>query len=203
MLEHAERTAGRALAYRFLATMYLAEPRVEWLAGLAAEGLLDEFPVPPEDARMAQGLNLIASAVQVPDEAALSADYQRLFVGPARLPAPPWESVYRSEERLIFDWPALAVREQFRQMGLASEKANEPDDHIGLELLFMALMTEREADGNQQAVHVQRSFLQQHLMAWAPAFCDDLVAHAQTDLYRGLGLLTRGLLEQDWKQLSE
>lgn len=201
MMSMSDQAALRALAYRFLATLYLEWPKPEWLAGLHADGLFEEFPVPLANEAMSRGLNLITMASREPDGPALKADYQQLFIGPGHLPAPPWESVYRSDERIIFDWPTLEVREEYRKMGLAVTRTNEPDDHMGLELLFMALLAERQAGGDEGAAAAQNAFLKEHLLTWAPAFCADVVAHAQTDLYRGLGLLTRGLLEQEAKRI--
>lgn len=197
MISSAERAALRALAYRFLATLYLDAPKTEWLAALYADGLLEEFPVPLGNDEMARGLAMIAGAAAAPDQRALAADYQQLFVGPGHLPAPPWESVYRTEERLVFDWPTLLVREAYGEMGLRLPEPAEPDDHIGLELLFMAVLAEREAAGDAAAAAAQDAFLREHLLAWAPTFCSDVEAHAATDLYCGLGLLTRGLLDQE------
>jgi TorA maturation chaperone TorD len=193
-MEHVEMAQLKALAYRFLATLYLDQPSPAWLAELARTGVLDEFPLPVTD-----GLDLIRAAAGrlaagETDGREFRADYDQLFIGPGHLPAPPWESVYRTDEHLVFDWPTLEVRAAYRQMGLTVAKPSDPDDHIGLELLFLATLAEREAAGDTGAAEAGQQFLQEHLLQWAPAFCADVVAHAQTDLYRGLGLLTRAVL---------
>jgi TorA maturation chaperone TorD len=192
----------RALAYRFVATLYLGQPDAAWLESLVREGLLADFPVPTGNADMVEGLERIASACDglalgLVTGADLRADYDQLFVGPDHLPSPPWESVYRTEERLVFDWPALEVKSEYRKLGLVSIKPSDPDDHVGLELLFMAILAERQAEGDEVAQPAQQRFLREHLLQWAPAFCGDVVANARTDLFRGLGLLTRGLLTQE------
>lgn len=196
-----QQAALRSLAYRFLATFYLAPPQPNWLAGLVKEGLLDEFPVPLGNAQMSRGRDLLAAGCQEP-AVALEAEYQRLFVGPGHLPAPPWESVYRTEERLVFDWPTLAVRASYKEMGLAAANTKEPDDQIGLELLFMATLADREADGDDPAANAQAAFLRDHLLLWAPAFCTDLANSSTCDLYKGLALLTEGMLQQDRELLG-
>lgn len=203
-LPEVDQHAARSLAYRFLAGIYLQKPDPAWLAGLASEGMLEDFVLPVSNPALEQGLGLMAS-----DCAALAADphgcqaraldeeYTRLFVGPGSLPAPPWESVYRTEERLLFDWPTLEVRQAYQQVGLAVSRPGEPDDHIGLELLFMALLCERAAAGDEAAAEAQRRFLQEHLLQWAPVFASDLARHARTDLYRGLAHATIGILAMD------
>lgn len=201
--------ALRGLTYRFLALLYLHEPDAAWLAGLAREGLFSDFPYPAQDERTVKGLALLADAcgrLTFGDPqaagAAFRADYDRLFVGPDHLPAPPWESVYRGEERLVFDWPTLEVRETYRRMGLATEKGEEPDDHIGLELLFMAILSERAAQGDDNAAMIRQEFMQEHLLRWAPRFCDHVREYARSDLYRGLALLTSGVLAQECDMLA-
>jgi TorA maturation chaperone TorD len=201
-MESSQQAALRSLAYRFLATLYLAPPQPEWLATLVREGLLDEFPVPLGNAQMQEGQRLLVAACREPEFAALTADYQQLFIGPNHLPAPPWESVYRTEERLVFDWPTLEVRAAYQEMGLSVSDTTEPDDHIGLELLFMATLAERQAAGDLRAAAAQAAFLKRHLLVWAPTFCADLAASAATSLYKGLALLTQGMLAQETELLA-
>lgn len=203
-LTKAEAYGARALTYRFLAGLYLEEPKAAWLAGLAAEGLLDEFPVAPGNREMEQGLSLLKAAClrlgqddSGSEAKAVLLDYTRLFIGADRLPAPPWESVYRSDERVLFDWPTREVRSEYLRTGLALRAVGDPDDHVGLELLFLAILCERAAAGDSEAESARRSFLQNHLLQWAPAFAADLAAGATTDLYRGLAALTAGFLSME------
>src|SRR3972149_6655669 len=69
----------------------------------------------------------------------LQEDYSRLFIGPGKVIAPPWESVFFNEARQTFQEQTLQVRNWYRRFGLEPEKIyHEPDDHIGLELTFLA-----------------------------------------------------------------
>lgn len=197
----AESYAARALTYRFLAQLYRQEPDPAWLGALAAQGLLDEFPVAPDNPDMATGLGLVREACRClaldpagAEAAAVREEYTSLFLGAAHLPAPPWESVYRSDERTLCDWPTLAVRDAYRRSGLMTAWDGEPDDHIGLELLFLGVLCERAAEGDAEAEGALCSFLKEHLLQWAPAFTADLAAAATTGLYCGLAKLTAGYL---------
>ena len=78
------------------------------------------------------------------DAEAVEQDYLRLFVGLGMPLAPPWESAWASDARLIFQRETLDVRYWYRSAGL--EVANlhaEPDDHIGLELEFIGALLDR------------------------------------------------------------
>ncbi|MCB8816455.1 molecular chaperone TorD family protein [Desulfosporosinus shakirovi] len=67
-------------------------------------------------------------------------EYTRLFIGPTKLPVPPWESVYVSKERLLFQESSLKVRQRQCYLNynfLPAKYRSEADDHIALELDFM------------------------------------------------------------------
>lgn len=194
----------RALAYRILATLYLTEPDAALLAYLAREGLLEAFPAPDLPGETRTGLAHLRAASRrllgpdgASEAAAIRRDYFSLFAGPGHVPAPPWESVYRSEEHLLFDWPTDAVRQVYRSMSLRPGSSRDADDHVGLELLFVALMDERMASGDPAAETTRRRFVQDHPRQWLPSFCRDVEAAAATDFWRGVALLTAGILAQE------
>ena len=69
----------------------------------------------------------------------MRAEYTRLFIGLDKVKAPPWELVHLGKDRLIFQERTLEVRAWYKRFGLQAEKLHqEPDDHIGLELLFLS-----------------------------------------------------------------
>ena len=115
------------------------------------------------------------------DMEALEQDYLRLFVGLGTPMAPPWESTWADDARLLFQRQTLDVRYWYRSAGL--EVANphaEPDDHIGFELEFIGRLLER---GDEETA---KRFADEHPRAWASRWCDAVQAHAQTDFYRTL-----------------
>jgi len=199
-----------AAAYGFLSRLFLAPADAELCARLAEPGLLDEWPLESDDATT-EGLRLLGSAVGAggaepsADPTALHRDYQALFVGPGHLLATPYESVYRTVDRLLFDEPTLQVRATYRAFGLEAPRLHrEPDDHLGLELHFLSVLCLRGLDALAQddgpmldsifAAH--SAFLTDHLLAWAPECLDLVTEHARTDFYQGAAALTRGALEQ-------
>lgn len=115
------------------------------------------------------------------DTETLEQDYLRLFVGLGTPMAPPWESAWADDARLLFQRQTLDVRYWYRSAGL--EVANlhaEPDDHIGSELEFIGRLLERD-DGE-----TAKLFADEHPRAWASRWCDAVQVHAQTDFYRTL-----------------
>jgi putative dimethyl sulfoxide reductase chaperone len=136
-------------------------------------------------------------------------EHQFLFVGPGPLPAPPWESFYRSREQLLFEKWTYKVREQYHQFGLQFVKENnEPDDHLLIELEFMTnlcdqLLQEKEAAGITMIIESQMNFLENHLTKWIPLFCMRLIDHTNSQLYLGSAMLLDEFIQFDSQSLIE
>ena len=206
--EWRRRQEEQALAYHFLGRCFYEPPRAEWLAACAGDRLFEAWPFPSGDDRTAAGLALLAEFCQGwnPEQlGGLTWDFNRLFVGPGEMLAAPWESVYRSKTKLTFQEPTLQVRAIYERFGVEAPAIHrEPDDHLGLELAFMATVSDRAAraaagDDMAQLARcfgAQRGFLQDHLLAWAPACLALVEKHAETDYYRGAALLALGSLAE-------
>ncbi|HSO27591.1 MAG TPA: molecular chaperone TorD family protein, partial [Anaerolineales bacterium] len=141
---------AEVLVFRLLGRLLYQPPEAAWLQLLAEEDIFAETPLGMGTPEIEAGLALMQgwALAYLADsngelQSALEGDYNRLFVGPAKVLAPPWESVYLTKERLIFQEQTLQVRGWFRRFGLEVENLyHEPDDHIGLELLFLAHLAE-------------------------------------------------------------
>ena len=92
--------------------------------------------------------------------------FNKLFVGPGKLKAPPYESSYRNKQGLIMQDETMAVRRAYLAQGLKLKKQNiEPDDHIALEMEFLAEMIRR----NEEEAFSR--FLLEHAAVWAAPHC--------------------------------
>ena len=120
--------------------------------------------------------------IEVPvDYTELEQDYLRLFVGLGTPLAPPWESAWASDARLLFQRETLDVRYWYRSKGLEiAALHHEPDDHIGLELEFIGTLLER---GEAQ---VASAFVAEHPSAWAERWSAAVQQHAASAFYRFL-----------------
>ena len=125
-------------------------------------------------------------------------DFFRLFIGPDSLPAPPWESVYRSKERALFDFPTFEVRNLYNQFGLEVRKRenlhDEADDHIVFEIEFMIALIEKTQKEEEKDVIIellegQKMLLSEHLSKWVPQFSLDIRNNASSSLFIGIGYL--------------
>lgn len=208
--EWAESLMAHHLAYNFLGKAYFEPPTADFIDLLAREALFDDWPLESDQPDVQAGLALLREFAHFwkPDGdplqiKPLARDYQRLFIGPDELLAAPWESVHRSESRLMYDRQTFEVRAAYARHGMTVKlKQVEPEDHVGLEMAFVAFLTGQalnalqigDTDAVETAISGLRSFFSEHILHWVPGLTANILEHAETPYYRGLALLTRGCL---------
>lgn len=194
------------LAYSYLSRVFYEPPSRELIDTLASDDLFDAFPLETSQQEAETGLALLRGfcAGWTGDGIeALQQDYRSLFVGPGHLLAAPWESVYLTADHVLFGPQTLQVRREFQRFGMTIPHLSiEPDDHLGLELRFIAHLCEvglQALDSNQPEQGTPllseiRRFLSQHLLKWAPECLSLVIENARSDYYRGCAHLTLGCL---------
>ena len=202
-----ETLIAHELAYSFLSKVFYEPPSTTLIDTLATEALFDAWPLETDQSEAQIGLRLLqqfcASWQHEADLEALQQDYLRLFVGPGRLLAAPWESVYRSPDHLLFAEQTIQVRQAYQRFGMPIPHLHsEPEDHLGLELRFVAFLCAlglKAIDENQSAIvdavlTEVRRFQSDHLLQWAPECLHRVIEKASSDYYRGCAHLTLGCL---------
>lgn len=201
---------GEALLFGLLGKVLYQDLDKAWLETLIHEDVFAEVPFGAEQTEVSRGLELLSrwsdenrKGISEDEFKAIKQDHLHLFIGIDKVLAPVWESVYFSEKRLVFQEQTMQVREWFSRFGLQAEKINkEPDDHIGLEILFIAhlvsLALQAIENDDQisldEILQAQREFLSDHLLRWGPAWAKLVKQHAATDFYRGIAHLVHGSL---------
>jgi len=181
-------------AIGLLGSMYLCEPSREALENWKS-ALAEDTSIFLADLKRA--LNGIDLNREEEMENLLS-EYTRLFIGPYKLPCPPWESVYTSPKKLMMQNAADQVRKIYGAAGLAINSAEVTPDHIGAELNFLALLLQRtdsEANGKDNYIRLTEKLLGDHLLKWAPDFTKDMEDAAETSFYKELARTTRKMIE--------
>ena len=98
-------------------------------------------------------------------------DFNRLFVGPAAVPAPPYASAYQEEPSLMGE-PALEARDAYRALGLeVPDKNATPDDHLAFELDAVAALGS-VPDGGTGVDRLRAWFVGDHMGGWVPRFIE-------------------------------
>lgn len=107
----------------------------------------------------------------------LEYEFNRLFVGPQAVPAPPFASIYLEKEPQLMGRSTLEVREFYLGLGLAVPEGGAPDDFLPYELDAWARLFTLELDEeNDEARHALREarvwLVQEHMARWIPAFIE-------------------------------
>lgn len=142
-----------------------------------------------------------------PEEARLmlEVDYNRLFVGPNSLLAPPYESYYESEGscpgmgRLRSQAERDVVRLYVEQGFEVAQECVELPDHIAIELEYLSRLCAAEADAwargdESEALGMQEAFaffVEQHLGIWFGWFAQKINEGARYPFYPALALLVQ------------
>lgn len=202
----AETLIAHQLAYTYLGKAFYESPTLELIQAIVADNLFADWPLECANSEANAGLQqLVDFSAQWDDSqfGEVRRDYARLFIGPNRLLAPPWESVYRSSDHILFERQTLEVRRQYQRYQMPLQRTHvEPEDHIGLELRFVAHLSglalfalERgDAALRSEAQNALAQFLSEHLLQWSPEFVERVLISANTAYYRGIAQLTLGCL---------
>jgi len=195
-------TEMRAAAAREDVCRYLAACYYEPDPVFAEEGLFDSLlkaaalvdPALVPDAR-ALGEAFAGTAAEE-----LLVDYTRLFLGPVRMLAKPYGSVWLAEGGMLMDDSTQAVLDLYREADFdMDETFRDLPDHVAVELEFLYLLIFRENEARMSGdahrldafLGLQKRFLTGHLGRWIPPFADAVEQGARSDFYRRLGGLTR------------
>ena len=175
---------ARAYAYELLSKLLGGTPDEDILRAVTEKTTQDVFE---EYADASEELGVFAEllcSLRAADSDAvldgMRGEYTRIFIGPAALPASPYESPYiSSHDTALFQENTIATRRCYAHAGLAPKRVQAiPDDHIAMMLSFMAVMSARTLEdylsGNleslREALREQRMFAKEHMGSWLDVF---------------------------------
>ncbi|ASV55334.1 hypothetical protein LJPFL01_1971 [Lelliottia jeotgali] len=179
-----------ALSARVLGALFYFSPESEQTAPLVTALTTTDWyqDWPLEQASLLP----VAETLRTPSDEPLPDAWQRLFIGPWALPAPPWGSVWLDRESVLFGDSTLALRQWMRDNSIAFEmKQNEPEDHFGTLLMLAAWLAENERDAERNQL------LAWHLLPWSQRFLTVFIEQANHPFYVGIAQLAR-LMLADW-----
>lgn len=204
----------RTALYNSLAS-YLLEMIQEEKKNVLTPNFWRNYPIEPANPHLEAGLEqLITSTSELKKlsvEDALeqvAIEYTELFIGLARPKAPPVESFYYTNKKSLFDVKTFEMKQMLNKHGLESKrKGKQPEDHLGLKLLFIAVKTEQlhtlDPDKHSLVIGNQIIFINKHILSWIPELCKDAKEHGTAGFYGGLIELIWGTLIWDRELLKE
>lgn len=210
--------ANRLFLYSLMHKLFGGEPDQELLNILSSDSTCEAYGLLAEEendvmARTCQFLTELREDIQKPEFLdRVKNEYTVLFIGPAKLVAPPWESVYRNKQEMLFQECTLAVREFYRKFNMLPEGYPRiPDDGLALELHFMAKLSQKALTALQEDkldwlkyyLQGQNIFLANHLLVWIPMFVERMGGATTDYLYPQMCLVLDDFLKKDKKVVTE
>ncbi len=126
----------------------------------------------------------------------------------------PYESFYTRDDQMIESGGDNPVLELYNELDFRVEldKARVVSaDHIGVELEFMYMLCNAikkaldadDKDGVCELLQVQKGFMEEHLLEWAPMFLINAKKESRTPLYHDGAELTLEFLLSDFEYIHE
>ncbi|MGE0155647.1 MAG: molecular chaperone [Geobacter sp.] len=194
---------NREDAYRLLSACYYAPTNALREEGCCATlaGLLAEL-----SPQAAQQANEAAQLLNQTPLEELLVEYSRLFLGPFKLVAPPYGSVWLDKAKTVMGDSTAQVAAVYQTHGLQlADDFPELPDHIAVELEFLSFLAfqQRQAQsaGNQDEASrlatAQLEFINEFLTPWLTPFCQAIIEDGEAPFYMALAGCTAAFVATD------
>ncbi|MBU1669439.1 molecular chaperone TorD family protein [bacterium] len=200
-----EEIENRIALYALISRLMITEIDAEFLKSIESSAeLLELFPNYKNWDKRKEFSNTILK------ERYIDVDYTNLFL----LHLVPYETFYIRDDQMIEsggDNPVLALYNSFDfRVDLDKARVVSPD-HIGVELEFMYMLCDalkkayeaEDKEGMIEILQVQKGFLQDHLLNWAPMYLINMKRESRTPLYHDGAELALEFILSDYEYVSE
>ncbi len=129
------------------------------------------------------------------DAEELAVEHARLFVGPQRVIAPPYGSVYLEEGRRVMGESTMEALRTYEDAGLRLDADfKELPDHVAVELEFAYYLMSKGVEAAEAGIaekarsceSAREAFLDRHLRRWVPPFCARIAEGTENPFYSNL-----------------
>jgi TorA maturation chaperone TorD len=181
----------------FAGTMIMWDPSIECIHDFWNEGILKKLPVSSRNPRFMIAAALLRESIDN-DETTIknmTDDFHSLFTLASGALVPQVESEFRIKNFMPHGTDIPDVLKFYESYGWKSKFKNHfPDDHLGVELLFLTLMTEKYLDFDDYACRYEMGneiirFINTHILSWVPLWNEAIQINAKTQSYKGIAAL--------------
>jgi len=200
---------GYNMMLYFAGAMIVYEPTQECVTHFWSEGKVKTLPVLSSNPRF------IAAASQLRESCSdiskcremMALDFKRLFSDQANPLAPPVSSFYTAGE-VYTEGPDNSDIASFYCDHGWKPCQSLPDDHLGMELMFLSLLLDRfianeDADRNADIAAEILRYIAKHLLSWIPEWQEKMQENANTLCYKGIATLIYASVEDLYSLLSD
>jgi putative dimethyl sulfoxide reductase chaperone len=137
-------------------------------------------------------------------EKELQIEFSKLFVGPFKVLASPYGSVYLEEGNTAHGDSTLDVIKIYQEENLQVD-LKEPADHIAIELEFMYYLASKEIEAIENNdlenanlyLNKQYSFIQRHLSQWIPEFTNSIISNTKNEFYKKMATALNLMIKEE------
>jgi len=187
---------ARADLYALVATLLFRAPDAPILAALAGAPPLASTA---GDNPLDDGWRALVDAARSADPAAVSEEFDALFVSIGTPPLNPYASHYLTG--FMMERPLAALREDLAQLGLArAAGVGEPEDHLAALCEAMRAMI-AGLPGHRGGLPLarQRRFFRDHIAPWYGRCLDDIRDAQAAAFYRHAAVFARAFLDIEFQ----
>ena len=188
---------GRIGMYSFLSAMFMDYPPEDFLKEVF-EGKIS-LPSHPSIEEGLKILKDLASKFESFSEFKefVRQEYFTLFINPFSQTVSLYQSSYEGDEP--YREFSAKIAEFYKKSGYTLD-TNEPPDHVGVELAFMAASCE-ESLKNVDELKIQKWFLE-NVLSWVFKLCDE-IEKSDAQFYKGISKILRGFIKMDKNLINE
>lgn len=132
-------------------------------------------------------------------------EFSQLFLMDAKKGAPPYASVYLSEDGLMYQKAHDEMVRLLLQQGLSIDKQfNEPADHIAIQLDYLGnlVLSSLNSSDEKSSNLDQLQFIEHHLLNWLPSFISQMKHTSNSGFYQNISKLLLCYLQLEVKFLN-
>lgn len=198
------------MLFYFAGTMVMWDPSIECIHDFWNHEMLKKLPVSSRNPRFIKAASQLRESVDDSNSSLemMRIDYYTLFTNNSEPLAPPVESFFQKNNTITPGKEMAPVNEFYSSYGWTSKFRNHfPDDHLGVELLFLTLMIEKylelddEACNKEMRVEIRR-FIDEHILSWIPEWNDKVQTKAKTKSYKGIATLIQACVEDIYSMME-
>ena len=201
----------REKTYRFLSGLCLNPPSDVLIAMIKNRSIMSLFEDDGESRSWEEMAKFVALSSQIDDMSdELAAERTALFVLPSS--HLPHEAVYLDKDKRLGGRVTISVGQFYEKAGAdVLDSCIEMPDHIGMELEFMAFLCKMEKDmresgdhaGLNNCIHLQKKFLDAHLLKWVYQCCEKIAERAKYGFYKAVAYLIIEFVKSEEEYVEE
>jgi TorA maturation chaperone TorD len=192
---------GYNMLLYFSGSLIMYEPTEECVMDFFSDGILKRLPVSSNNPRFLLAASTLRQTCLDKNVCRddLIKDFRRLFSFDGNKLAIPRESFFTGPVNEALQ--KTDVTEFYESYGWSSRpQENIPDDHLGIELLFLTKLIDKYLQLDDEPCCIEMSkeivrFLERHLLKWVSVWNEKLQEASLSDYYKGVGNLLVACIE--------